>query len=146
MNAIEVKTGGAYWKRIGLLWGMFGFIGLVMEAMARRPALGILGLVLMVAPAYMLWSRRVWWIARMDADGVTLRSGKRYAWSDFEKIVDVHAVRGGAKWHNHYELIFKSGRARIFDRMLANADEVLAVVKALERSENPFTEARGKQA
>jgi len=139
MNAIEVKTGSAYWRRIGLLWAMFGLFGLVMTAMAREPALGILGLVVMISPAWLLYRRRVLWVARIDGDGVTLRSGKRLAWADFEKVVDVKAMRGGAQWHNHYELVFRSGRARVFDRMLSNADEVIAAITALARGDNPFT-------
>jgi hypothetical protein len=109
--------------------------------MARAPALGILGLVVMISPAWLLYRRRVLWVARIDGDGVTLRSGKRLAWADFEKVVDVQAVRGGARWHNHYELVFRSGRARVFDRMLSNADEVVAAVTALARGTNPFTGA-----
>jgi hypothetical protein len=142
MNAIEAKTGRQYWRRIAILWAMFGLFGFVITAMAKAPALGIFGLVLMVAPAYLLWSRRRWWVARMDGDGVLMRSGKRFAWVDLEKVVDVTAVRGGAKWHNHYELVFRGGRARVFDRMLANSDEVVAVVQALQRGENPFTGTR----
>jgi hypothetical protein len=146
MNVIEAKTGKAYWRRIGLLWAMFGFFGLVMTATAKQPALGIFGLVMMVAPAWLLYRRRVCWLARMDSNGVTLLSGKRLPWSDFEKVVDVHAIRGGAQWHNHYELVFRSGRARVFDRMLANADQVVAVVKALEGGEDPLTAMRRQQA
>jgi hypothetical protein len=141
MPSIELKTAPAYWRRIGLLWGMFGFFGLVISAMAANPVLGFFGLLLMIAPAWLLIQRRATWIARMDGDGVTLRSGKRLPWSDFEKVVDVQAVRGGARWHNHYELIFRSGRARVFDRMLANADEAVPAVTALMRGENPFTHA-----
>src|SRR5205814_2140528 len=111
MKAIEAKTGQAYWRRIGLLWAMFGFFGLVMTATAKQPALGIFGLVTMVAPAWLLYRRRVCWLAGLDVDGATLLSGQRLPWSDFEKVVDVHAVRGGARWHNHYELVFRSGRA-----------------------------------
>jgi hypothetical protein len=142
MRAIDAKTGKQYWRRVALLWGMFGFFGLVISAMAKTPALGLFGLFLMIAPAYMLVSRRMTWVARLDGDGVTMHSGKRFAWSDFEKVVDVHALRGGAKWHNHYELVFKSGRARVFDRMLANRDEVVGALQALERGENPFTGAQ----
>jgi hypothetical protein len=142
MNGIEAKTGKQYWQRITVLWAMFGLMGFVITAMAREPAIGILGLLLMVTPAYMLWSRRRWWVERMDGDGILLRSGKRFAWADFDKVVDVHAVRGGARWHNHYELVFRGGRARVFDRMLANSAEVVAVLQALERRENPFTRAR----
>ncbi len=35
MSAIELKTGKQYWKRIAVLWGMMGFLGLVIEAMAK---------------------------------------------------------------------------------------------------------------
>jgi hypothetical protein len=138
MTAIDLKTSGAYWRRIGLLWAMFGFFGLVMTAMARSPALGIFGIVVVVAPAWLLWRRRVTWAARLDADGVLLRNGKRLPWADFEKVVDVHAVRGGARWHSHYDLVFRSGRASVFDRVLANADEAVRALKALERGENHF--------
>ena len=139
MNAVELKTGKGYWRRIGLLWAMFGFFGFVISAMARTPAPGILGLLLMIAPAWLLVRRRMTWAARLDAEGVILRSGKRLAWADFEKVIDVHVVRGGARRHNHYELVFRGGRARVFDFMLANGAEVVGVIKTLERGENPFT-------
>jgi hypothetical protein len=146
MNAIELKTGKQYWRRVAILWVMFGLFGLVISAMAKRPAVGLFGLLVMVAPGLMLVSRRMTWAARLDAEGVTLRSGKRLPWSDFDKVVDVHAVRGGAKWHNHYELVFRSGRARVFDRMLENGDAVVGALQALERGDNPFTGARRQPA
>ncbi len=118
---------------------MFGFFGFVISATAKQPLLGTIGLLVTLAPGWLLYRRRVSWLARVDDAGVTLLSGKRLAWSDFEKVVDVHAIQGGARWHNHYELVFRNGRARVFDRMLANAEEVVAVVKALERGEDPFT-------
>ena len=139
MQPIELKTGSTYWQRIGFLWGMFFLIGFALSAVARRPVMGIFGLVLMFAPALLLLNRRFTWVARLDSEGVVMRSGKRHAWRDFEKVIAVHAVKGGARWHNHYALIFKSGRGRIFDRMLANAPEVLAVVQMLEQGNNPFT-------
>jgi hypothetical protein len=120
---------------------MFGFFGLVISAMAASPVLGFFGLFLMIAPAWLLIQRRATWIARMDADGVTLRSGKRFPWSDFEKVVDVQANRGGARWHSHYELFFHGGHARVFDRMLANADEAVAAVGTLAHGQNPFAQA-----
>ena len=144
MHTIEVKTGSQYWRRLAVLWAMFALIGLAMVAVARQPLLAVLGLALAVAPAYMLYTRRIWWVARMDVEGVTLISGKRFAWADLEKVVDVIAMRYGGKWHNHYELVFHSGRARVFDRMLKNADEVMAAIKALERGERPFAATQGR--
>jgi len=52
-------------------------------------------------------------------------------------VVDVQAVRAGARWHNRYELVWQ----RVFDRMLANADEIVAAVTAVARGDNPFTHA-----
>ena len=138
MNAVEARTSKAYWRRIGALWAMFGVFGLVITAMASQPVVGIFGLLLMAAPAWLLLRRRATWVRRLDGSGVTLRSGKQLGWADFERVIDVHAIRGGSKWHNHYELVFRNGCARVFDRMLENADEVLVVVKALERGQRPF--------
>src|SRR5260221_3826730 len=130
MNAIQLKTGVQYWRRMALLWGMMALIGFAIAAVAKQPLQGFLGLFVMVAlPAYMLFTRRIWWVARMDGDGVTLISGKRYAWADFEKVVGVITTRSGGQWHSHYELVFKNGRARVFDRMLKNGDEVVAALK-----------------
>jgi hypothetical protein len=142
MNTIQAKTSQAYWRRIGLLWAMFGSFGLIMTAMAKEPALGIFGLLVMLAPGWLLYRRRATWMATMDGAGVTLLSGKHLPWAELQKIVDVHALRGGARWHNHYDLIFRGGRARVFDRMLANSDEVLGVIKALEQGYNPLTGLR----
>ncbi len=138
MNAIQLQTGAQYWRRLALLWGLFALIGLAIAAVAKQPLLGVFGLLLMIAPAYMLLTRRIWWVSRMDGDGVTLISGRRFAWADFEKVIDVHAIRYSARWHNHYELVFRNGRARVFDRMLKNADDVVAALKALDRGERPF--------
>jgi hypothetical protein len=137
MSAVEARTSKAYWLRIGVIWGMFGLFGLAMTAVARQPAMGIFGLLMMAAPAWLLLRRRATWMLRIDDDGVTLRSGKRFAWAGFEKVVDVHAVRGGAKWHNHYELVFRDGRARVYDRVLENAQEVLGALKAVQQGERP---------
>jgi hypothetical protein len=141
VNSLRLQTGTQYWRRLAVIWGLFGLIGLAITAVARQPLLGVLGLLLMVAPAYMLWSRRAWWVARMDGDGVTLLSGKRFAWSGFEKVFEVNARRYGATWHSHYELVFKDGHARVFDRMLKNSDEVMPVLQALGRGERPFAAA-----
>lgn len=145
MIAIRLQTGGQYWRQLALLWGLFGFLGLTILAVARTAPLAFVGLVMMIVPAYMLVSRYIWWVARMDDDGVTLVSGKRYAWTDLERIIDVRGVsfafpienappfRYQAHGHNHYELIFKGGHARVFDRMLKNGAEVAAALAALER-------------
>src|SRR5262249_48962176 len=61
MNAIEAKTSQSYWRRIGGLWVMFGFFGLVIMAMAKKPAMGIFGLLVVLAPAWLLYRRRVTW-------------------------------------------------------------------------------------
>lgn len=127
---IEARTGKSYWRRVALLWGMFGILGLITCAMARKPALGIFGILLMLAPAWLLVRRRFTWVHHLDDTGVTLRSGKHFAWSDLKKVVDVQAVRGGAKGHSHYELVFDRGRALVFDRVLENAEEVLAHIRA----------------
>lgn len=138
MNAVEVRTSKGYWRRIAVLWAMFGVFGLVITAMARQPLVGILGLAVMATPVGLLIRRRATWVLRMDASGVTLRNGKQFAWTGFEKVVDVHATRGGARWHNHYELVFRDGHGRVFDQVTENAGQVLGVLKSLERGEKPF--------
>jgi hypothetical protein len=139
MNTVELKTSGAYWRRIAILWALFGFIGLAITATAKLSALGIFGISIMLAPAFLLIRRRMTWAARFDGTGVTLRSGKQLAWADFEKVVDVHTVKGG---HNHYQLVFRGGRARVFDRMLANAGEVVGILSGLARGENLLIRGR----
>lgn len=141
MSVLELQTGSQYWRRLALIWGMFAVIGFAIAAVAKQPLLGFTGLFLMVAPAYMLWSRRNSWVARMDGDGVGMISGKRFGWAEFEKVFEIKA-RGG---HSHYEIVFKGGRARVFDRMLSNKNEVVSVVAALGRGENPFAPASLKQ-
>jgi hypothetical protein len=131
--AIEAKTSPAYWRRIAILWALFAIMGLAISATARKPAQGLFGIALALAPAAMLWRRRATWVARLDDEGVTLRSGKRLPWSELERVTDVHARRGAAEWHSHFELAFKRGRARVFDRMLANADEVVGAIRAREK-------------
>lgn len=136
-SPIEARTARRYWVRIAVLWGMFALFGFIISAMAKQPVQGFFGLFLMVAPAFLLIRRRLTWAHRFDDGGVALRSGKRFAWADLQKVIDVHAVRGGAKWHNHYVLAFKQGRALVFDRMLDNSGEILALLKTLERAGKP---------
>jgi hypothetical protein len=133
MPVLEAKTSRAYWGRIAILWALFAFIGLAISASARKPALGLLGIAIALAPSAMLWRRRATWVARLDDEGVTLRNGRRLSWSELEQVTDVHARRGAAEWHSHFELRFKRGRARVFDRMLANGDEVVGAIRAREK-------------
>lgn len=96
--------------------------------------LGVL-IVLLGAPSALLVARRSW-IARFDAQGVTLRNGRLFRWEDFVTIEERRSHRG--RFLNNYDLVFKTGTAGLFHHMAANDAEVLAVVAALQRGENPF--------
>jgi hypothetical protein len=87
-----------------------------------------------LAPLFFLRGRRSW-VSRFDAQGVTLQSGRRVAWNEFQ---GVRAVHGRVGQVIYYELAFRGAHARIFPAMVANAPEVLAVVTALQRGEPPF--------
>ena len=137
MTAIQLQTGPQYWRRLAIIWVLFGVIGFAMAAVAKAPLLGFSGLFQMIAPAYLPVTRYLWWVKRIDADGVALLSGKRFAWADFDKVMEITVSRYGSRRHNHYELVFKTGRGRVFDLMLKNRDEVLAALKALEAGERP---------
>ena len=150
MQSIQLQTGAQYWRGLAVLWALFGFMGLTMIIFARTTTEGLLGVFFALVPSYMLIARHIWWVARMDRDGVMLVSGRRFAWADLVKVVDVRGVHYAipiqnaaslnytSSAHNHYELVFKHGRARVFDRMLKNPDEAVAALDALERGEHPF--------
>jgi len=52
-------------------------------------------------------------IARMDDAGVTLRSGKRIAWSDFTGIARVSFEMQGIELSDEYVLRSRAGRASL---------------------------------
>jgi hypothetical protein len=146
---LEIPTARHYWKRIVLLYVLvLPFVALGVGQAAKdigRPerremvwAMASIGVFLLLAPTVLLLARRRW-VRRMDEHGVTLRSGRTFAWRDFRgvetRLIENLKPRIVV---NHYDLVFTTGRAGVFFRMAANEDEVELVVDRLARGENPF--------
>jgi hypothetical protein len=144
---LVVVTARHYWKRIAWLYvGLAPFAALaVAQAMhdwdrggeRRDMAYAMLGIAafMLLVPAVLLWARTRW-VARFDEHGVTLRNGRTFQWRDFERVEAVKNRR--LRIINHYDLVFKTGRAGVFYRMAANDSEVIDVLRALEAGTNPF--------
>jgi hypothetical protein len=91
---------------------------------------------LLAIPMFLMWTRRSW-VARFDEHGVTLRNGRTFAWPDFERVVP-RKMRPRSYGINHYDLVFRTGKARVFHQMATNRAQVVSIVDALGRGENPF--------
>jgi hypothetical protein len=151
-TAIEARVSRGFWYRVGGLALLCGGMGAMLVAMAvrnlRSPYGGdatgavipiVMALLTAGIPVFLVMSRRRW-VRRFDGHGVTLRNGRRFGWADLERVVVVHRRR----FINHYELRFRGGgRAFVFYLVLANRDEVLAVVQKLQQGQNPFVADRG---
>lgn len=146
---LELPTARHYWHRIVWIYVLVApFVAMAAGQAALdygRPErlemfLGLSGIAafLLLVPTVLLLARRRW-VARMDGDGVVLRNGRRFSWSDFRGVEARHNRR--LRIVNHYDLVFTDGRAGVFHRMVANPFELENVLYALERGENPFTAA-----
>jgi hypothetical protein len=144
---IEVKTGSAYWSRLGCIALLFGGLTITMVLMGVKglgsqygtgtaPWLILFGLALPVVPLVVMVRSRRTWAARLDARGVTIRSGRLLPWPELRSVVVVHTRYGQV---NHYEIVFAGGRARVFPRVLGNAAEVMPALASLREGRNPFT-------
>jgi hypothetical protein len=138
MTTVLVKAAPSYWFRMVPPLILGAVVGLVVVGRGLGDASGggvfvACGVLLAVAPLVILVRSRLSWASRIDPTGVTLASGRLLPWSDFRSVRTVH-VRGAV---NHYEIVFRSGVARIFPRVTQNSAQVLAVVAALERGGPP---------
>jgi hypothetical protein len=147
----EIITSRGFYKRIkwlAILLGPFVLLALLnayhaffhpsQESERFTMGFAMLGVGLMVAlgPIFPLVARR-WWVHRFDAQGVVLRSGRRFYWKDFQKI----EPRIMQRWKtvNNYDLVFTTGTAGIYHLMAENSDELWEIIRELEAGKNRFT-------
>jgi hypothetical protein len=143
MQSIEVKTASSYFVRMGCVGALFLGLAAAMGLRATRPgggAFALLALIFCAIPIVVIAVDRRSWARRIDATGVTLRSGRLLAWNAFQRVVTITYPAGrGVK---RYELVFQTGSARVFPLVTENRAEVEAVMQALSRGINPFAGGR----
>jgi hypothetical protein len=145
---LELRTARGYWKRIIGLWvgtGLFASLAIaqsvhtLMRPSAQKEMAIYMLLVaafLLLAPGVLLIARRRW-VVRFDERGVTLRNGRTFSWTRFEKLEPRRSHKN--RFINNYDLVFSDGTAGVYHHMVENYHELRVVIAALERGENPFT-------
>lgn len=93
-----------------------------------------------VLPLLLTWWARATSARRFDATGVTRFDGKHLPWADFRSVARVtQQSREGRMNETRIDLVFAGGTARIVSGTVQNLAEVIPVVHALERKQNPWT-------
>ncbi len=147
MKPIEVKTARSFAVRMAIVVVLPVFVGISvivgaldnLRAAVNRTGLAM-GLLMAIVPILIISTQRRRWVWLIDDTGVRLRTGRLLPWSDWKgvRIVHVHTKYGPGAGINHYELTFTGGAARVFPIVTANADEVMALVHALEAGKRPW--------
>jgi hypothetical protein len=141
---VIVPTERGYWKRMAGLFLLCAAIGgltvaqVVHSGTANPAFLGFGALVLFLPTPFLI--QRMKWIASLDAQGVALRNGKRFAWADFvrcePRLLRRVPMRGTV---NNYNLVFATGTAGLYHRMAENQFELEAIANELIAGTNRFT-------
>jgi hypothetical protein len=148
MPRLEVITSRGYWKRIKwLLIGLspFALLAIVnaIDIVRRHGDMGVaygmigISVFLLGAPFLFVLARR-FWVQFFDEQGVVLRNGRRFLWSDFVKCEP--RLNTKLRIVNNYDLVFKTGTAGVYHLMAENYGEVMSAIQALEAGRNPFVE------
>ncbi len=76
-----------------------------------------------------IWLTKRRWPARIDDEGIVLRSGRRVVWGDVERLVHVTSdvQRTVAR---RIDIVTRKGRISVPYERIANASEVLAIIEA----------------
>jgi hypothetical protein len=146
MARLEVITSRGYWKRIKwLLIGLSPFAALAIvnaiDGFKRGHDTGVawgmlvLAAFMLGAPFIFVFARR-FWVQFFDEQGVVLRNGRRFLWSDFVKCEP--RINAKLRVVNNYDLVFKTGTAGVYHLMAENGREVMEAIRALEAGRNPF--------
>jgi hypothetical protein len=80
------------------------------------------------------------WVSRsyvqfIGVEGITLRNGKKFAWSELDSVRPVYTRRRNL---NHVTLVFRSGAVGLFHQVFENSDEVLDVVRQVTATPLPL--------
>lgn len=136
MEPVCVKYSREFWVRVGITGGIFALIGLVTLSISRgRLSLIAVGVVptLFYVTVMFVTNRKA--IKLIDDEGVTRRDGKRLPWSEFKERRDVQSLSryNQPMGLNNIDLIFASGKARLFIHVVENAGEILNTVNELAK-------------
>jgi hypothetical protein len=143
---LVITTEPGYWKRIiGLEIGVACIAALAVAQSIHSlrhsgdPDMAtymfIFAGVVLTLPLFLLLGRRRW-AHRFDRHGVTLRNGRQFPWSGFQRIEPRYLRK--LKMINNYDLVFQTGTASVYHRMAGNWAEVEPVLAQLAAGSNPF--------
>jgi hypothetical protein len=85
----------------------------------------LLSVMTVGAMGLFLWWHLRRWPARLDPDGMTLRNGKRLAWSEIAGVQHVVAMMYGLRFIERWEVRGRSALAVIVPNMLSEGKAVL---------------------
>ncbi len=127
-------------KSIGCLWAICIPMGLVAASVSMNrhaPLYGsplplLFGLVVGALPLLVTFARR-FTVARVDEQGVTLRSGKLFRWVDLRGIEKVQILRNGRPLRIDYTIGFKTGGISIRAHEYENSDEMWRFLEHVEK-------------
>lgn len=125
------KPSTDYFVRQAIVGAISGGIGLMLVYMGLRRHMW--PMTAFGAFAMTFWTAVAYWTYRqgprsMDRETVTRRDGRRFSWKDLTEKRDIHGrIPGGELGPlNHVQLIFPTGKVRVFPMTLENAGEVMA--------------------
>lgn len=136
MQPIHVKYSLEFWVRIGITGGIFALIGLLTLSISRGRlpliAVGVIPTVIYVSVMFATHRKAV---KMIDDNGITRRDGKLLLWNDFKERRDVQSLSryNQPMGLNNIDLIYTTGKARLFIHVVENAGEILGIVSELAK-------------
>jgi hypothetical protein len=132
-------------RSLGCLWAICVPMGLIISTVSTRadtPLYGspiplLFGLLVGGMPLLLTFSRR-FAVARVDDQGLTLRSGKLFRWSDLRGIQKVQITRNGRPLRVDYAIGFRTGGVSI---RAHEYEDTVALWRYLEHVEAHFPRA-----
>ena len=148
---IELVPSPSYWARMGCVIALFVVMGLFLlwnigaRVIARPSPLGalLLGFAVLIVcvPLYFPWKRRIW-VQRFTPQGIELRSGRHFRWSELRAVRRVMSVRRfGRAFPSYYVLLFTSGTGEVYPEVLRSSPEASVLLERLA-TQMPPTGAR----
>lgn len=136
MNTVEPRLRRSYYIRQAVLGVLCGGIGLVILLCGGRRLgwLGRLAGIMGFATWGVITLREFFRGAkRLDSSGATRRDGRFFPWADLKKkrFIYRRLPGGGPGPLNHVDLIFLSGKVRIFPFTIENVADVMQFIGAI---------------
>jgi hypothetical protein len=144
MNFV-IETDKIFNKRIKRLFLMFTPLAGLFFLLASQGK-GTDGMIaLMVLLGFVVWGiallpivLRGRWVTKLDDEGVTLRNGRKLAWTKFERMV-VWRQRGRI---SNYDLVFAGGTGSVRHLLTPNRIEVEKLMNDIMLNQDPFAGLR----